>query len=324
MKDIIAWLNTALAGKELSAGMTYYKVADSSISATDGQLTACAPWPHGGKFFVPGAALERVLKRMDGDPTITEVEGGVKIKCGRFSGTIETLPLENWGYPGVDKAEWKPIPAQLLPLLRKLRPLVSENEQPAWGQCVALDNGWAYATNNISIVGGPCEGLGGIKVLLPAAAIDFVLGRLTGYKLEEWTWDHHFVAFRWANGAWLRTQLVVGAFPEKAIAMVRDAHQGEATQVVTDDFRDAAGRMAELASDTVAVYADRLEATFERAKVEDGIECQVPEDEECSIWSAKGLALALAVADSWSPGMWPKPALFKGPLVSGYIVGRKA
>jgi len=67
MKATIAWLNAALAGKELSAGMTYYKINETTISATDGKLTACAPWSWGGKFFVPGAEFEKVLKRMPGD-----------------------------------------------------------------------------------------------------------------------------------------------------------------------------------------------------------------------------------------------------------------
>src|ERR1035437_9082386 len=144
MKATIAWLNAAIAGKELSAGMTYYKVNDNTISATDGRLTACAPWAWRGKFFVPGAAFEKVLKRMPSDPKIELGEGTVKLKCGRFSGTIQTLPLTESAYPGIEKANWQSLPSALLPLLAALRPFVSENEQPAWGRCIALDDGWAY------------------------------------------------------------------------------------------------------------------------------------------------------------------------------------
>lgn len=320
MKNTITWLNAALAGKELSAGMTYYKVNDNTISATDGRLTACAPWAWGGKFFVPGAAFEKVLKRMDGEIKIKEVEGCVKLQCGRFSGTIQTLPLTEWSYPGIDNATWQPLPAALLPLLAALRPFVSENEQPAWGRCIALDGGWAYATNNMTIAGAACEGLGDVKALLPSAMVDFLLGRLGG--LAEWTGDDHYIAFRWTNGAWCRTQLVVGAFPEKAAAMVKAAWGAKPAQTVSAEFKEALGRVSELAEDTVTVYADRLEAKFDKTVVEDGIECGVPEGGS-SIWGARFLLPALQAADSWAPNVWPAPAPFKGPVVAGYIVGRR-
>jgi len=117
MRATIAWLNAALAGKELSAGMTYYKINDGTISATDGRLTACAPWGWGGKFFVPGAEFEKVLKRMPaGEVKIKEVEGAVRVSCGRFSGTIQTLPLTEWAYPGIDGAAWEPVPDGMLEL----------------------------------------------------------------------------------------------------------------------------------------------------------------------------------------------------------------
>ena len=324
MRATIAWLNAALAGKELSAGMTYYKINSDTISATDGKLTACAPWAWGGKFFVPGDAFEKVLKRMPaGDIKIKEVENGVRLSCGRFSGTIQTLPLTEWAYPGIEGAKWQKLPPHLLPLLAALRPFVSENEQPAWGRCVALADSWAYATNNMTIAGAKCKGLdAGVKALVPAWALDFLLGRLDG--LVEWTWDDHFIAFRWTNGAWMRTQLIIGQFPEKASAMIKTAWASKPVQEVTEEFKEALGRVSELAEDTVSIYADRLETKFDKTIVEDGVECETPINEApCSIWGARTLLPALQAAAAWQPSVWPAPAPFRGPLVAGYIVGRR-
>ena len=322
MKKTIAWLNAALAGKELSAGMTYYKINENTISATDGRLTACAPWAWGGKFFVPGAEFEKVLKRMPGDDIkIKEVDGGIKLQCGRFSGTIQTLPLTEWAYPGIDGAAWAPVPDGMLKLFKALRPFVSENEQPAWGRCIALADGWAFATNNMTIAGAACKGLGDAAALLPAWCVDFVLGRLDG--LAEWTRDEHFVAFRWGNGAWVRSQLIIGQFPEKASAMVKAAWKAKPTQEVSEEFKEALGRVSELAEDTVAIYADRLEARFDKALVEDGIACEVPVGADHSIWGARFLLPALQAADRWQPSVWPQPAPWRGAVVAGYIVGRR-
>jgi hypothetical protein len=258
---------------------------------------------------------------MPSDPTIEVEEATVKLKCGRFSGTIQTLPLTEWSYPGVANAAWQPLPEGLTTLLTALRPFVSENEQPAWGRCVALDDGWAYATNNMTIAGAECEGLADtVKALLPVEMVDFLLARLDG--LTDWVGDDNYIAFRWANGAWCRTQLVIGSFPEKAAAMVKAAWKVKSKQVVTDEFKEALGRVSELAEDTVTVYADRLEAKFDRGVVEDGIECEVPK-EGSSIWGARFLLSALQAADRWAPATWPAPAPFKGPTVAGYIVGRR-
>jgi hypothetical protein len=322
MKMTIAWLNAAIGQSDLG-GMSYYKVNDNVISATDGQITACAPWKWGGKFFVPGEEFEKILKRLPGDPQIVSGEDSIKLKAGRFSGTIKTLPLTEWSYPGVESASWQPLPQGLGEMLKALRPFVAEDDNlAAWARSIALAAGWAFATNNIVIAGAPCSELGECQALLPSRAVDFLLGRLEG--LESWIWDENFMAFRWNNGAWMRTQLIVGQFPEKAAELVRFAAKEKTTQPVTDEFLEALNRVADLASDTVLIYADRIEAAFNKAVVEEDIECRIPKNAECSIWGARFLLPALQAAKSWSPDCWPERAPFKGPIVSGYVVGRRA
>lgn len=323
LKTILAWLNDALATKDIGAGMTYYRVQGGDIRATNGRITASHPWPYGGEFLVAGAEFEAVLKRMKNAPTLSVVENGIKIKDGRFSGTIKTLPVDEWSYPGVDDAAWQPIPASLLGLLKALRPFISETSSQAWATCVALDGGWCLATNNIAIAGGKCEGLNAdANLLLPPWILDFVLSRAEG--LEEWTWSESFVAFRWASGAWARSQLIVGQFPEKAATMVKASASEVPTQIVTDEFRDALKRVGELADDTVSIYANRIVAKFGKALVEDGIECEVPPGAECSMFGAKFLLPVMKEADTWSPGSWPKPTVWRGKIISGYCVGRRA
>jgi hypothetical protein len=192
---------------------------------------------------------------------------------------------------------------------------------------VALEHGWAYATNNIAIGGAKCSGLKDIQAMLPSWAIDFVLSRQEG--LSEWAWSDHYVAFRWKNGAWMRSSLTVGTFPEKAAALVHDAFDIKPTQHISEEFRKAFRQIAELAtekngSDTVTIYKDRLESKFGKAIVVDGVDCEVPEGGDKSIWGARFLLPAMEVADAWSPALWPAPSPFRGPLIAGYVVGRRA
>jgi hypothetical protein len=239
-----------------------------------------------------------------------------------FHGNINTLALDKWNYPGVEDANWQPMPEQLLPVLKALRPFISDNAMQRWATCVALENDWAYATNNVAIAGAPCQGIGQVMALLPMWAVDFVLSRTEG--LSQWAWTANYVAFHWDNGAWMRASLVVGQFPERAATMVRDVLKEKTTQKVTDEFRKAFIDVAEMAEDTIMLYQDKAVAKFKQAQVIADIKCRIPEGQQCSIWGASFLIPALAAAESWSPDVWPKPAPFKGKVVSGYVIGRKA
>lgn len=321
MKTALDWIGDALASKDIVSSKTFYKVVAQEIRATDGLLIAGHPWPSEIEFVVPGEEFEKVFKRMKDKPTIKMTDKGINIRSGLFHGSINTLPLDKWSYPGVEDATWQVIPVDLLPVLKALRPFISDNAMQKWATCVALENGWAYATNNVALAGAPCKGLD-LMALLPMWAVDFVLSRMKG--LKQWAWTKNYVAFKWENGAWMRAALVIGQFPEKAAALVREAIKEKPTQKISPEFKAAFAAVAEMAEDTVLLYGDRIVARFKQSEVIANIGSKVPKDAECSIWGASFLLPAIAAADSWSPDVWPRPAPFKGKVICGYVVGRRA
>lgn len=319
----IRWVSEALAAKDIGPAMTHYRVGGGTIRASNGRLTAAYPWPDDAEFLVSGVEFEKVLARMEGDePTIAyDAEAqNVLVRSGRFSATIGTLPAADWAYPGVEDAEWRATPEGLLAILRSLRAFVPDNPAQAWQGCVALESGNLYATNNIALAGMSCD-VGDVQALLPSYAIDFLLRREEG--LEEWAWTDNYVAFRWSSGAWVRSQLVIGRFPERAASLVREAYESQPTQEITNDFREAFSHVSALAEDTIRIYGDRMEAKFKKSVVVAPCECEVPGDADASIWGAAYLAPVVSQATRWSPGLWPKPAPFRGDSVAGFIVGRK-
>lgn len=321
MKSALKWINDALSNKDIAHGMSHFKVSNKTIQATNGRLIACHPWPDDGNFVVPGDEFEKLFDRMPSDPKIEVTENGIAIKSGRFRGTINTLSEDKWAQPGVDDAVWQPVPADLPHILKALRPFVSDNAMQPWADCVALENGWMYATNNVAIAGAPCKGLGDVMALLPSWAVDFVLKRTEGLSL--WAWTTNYVAFKWASGAWMRSTLVVGQFPEQAAALVRSSAWEKPRQVITDDFRKAFNSVAFMAEDTVELYVDRMVTRFKQAEFTADLSSAVPPDALCSIWGASYLVPAINAAHSWDPAVWPKPAPFVGDVVSGYVVGRR-
>lgn len=322
MKDQIGWLNDALAVKGIAREMTHYRVQDRTIRATDGRLTAGLPFDCDGNFLVPGRELAKLLSRMPNEPELTLADGTVTVRSGRFRGTITTLPPEQWDYPGVDASAWLPLPPDLPVLLRSLRPFVSDNAIQAWAMGVALEGGWCYATNNVVLAGAPCAGLGDASVILPVWAIDFLLSRTD--SLVEWMWAPTYVAFRWDNGAWMRSNLIDGIFHERAAAMVRAAAGEAPTMAVTDEFRAAFERVSGLAENLVTLYADHIEAGFGAALVREDVPCEVPAGGDKSLWAARFLTPVLEQATYWQPSLWPKPVPFKGERIVGYVAGRNA
>jgi hypothetical protein len=321
MKQSLKWITDAISTKDITHGMSHYKIAERQIRATNGRLIAAHPWPADGSFVVPGDEFEKLVGRMPEEPTIKINDNSITVRAGRYHGTINTLAPEAWIQPGVDEAEWKKLPPRLLLVLRALRPFVSDNAMQPWADCIALENNWSYATNNIALAGAPCPGLGKIMALLPSWAVDFILTREEG--ITDWAWTANYVAFRWQNNAWLRSTLVIGQFPERAAELVRSSLDEKPSQEISDDFRKAFNSVAHMAEDTIELYADKIVARFKQAEVIAEIECEVPDGCKCSIWGATYLVPAINAATHWQPSLWPKPVPFKGDMVSGYVVGRR-
>ena len=328
IRTVIKWINDALATKDIGPAMTHYRIMNKEICATNGRITAAHPWPDDNEFLVSGVEFEKILARMEGqedDPKFTTIsDDRINIRSGRFHGTIYTLPIDSWDYPGVEEAKWLPIPVTLIDVLKTLRAFISDNPSQMWAGCVALENDNCYATNNIAVAGAACP-VGAIEALLPSFAIDFIMKRLD--NLESWAWTENYVAFRWhlpdGTFAWMRSQLVIGRFPEKAAAMVREAYDSNPTQEITEQFREVFNDVAGLAEDTIKIFSNRIESKFKKSVIEGTIECEIPEEKEYSIWGARFLVPVIAQATHWSPSVWPKPAPFRGEHVAGFIVGRK-
>jgi hypothetical protein len=183
---------------------------------------------------------------------------------------------------------------------------------------LAIDDGWCYATNNHIFVGTLFPASAGIHALLPSWVVDFLIGHAEG--LTQWAFAENFMAFRWDNGAWMRSTLIDDRFPERAGQMIREAPVG--SQPISEDYRQTMIKIVELSDIKVTIYADRVEGSTARTKVSEQIANPVPENSPFSIWGTEHLGPMMAVANTWSPAVWPAPAPFTSDRIRGYILGR--
>ncbi len=325
MKIEIEWLADAIATKDISSPLTYYRVADKEMLATNQRMIAGYPYDAPGKFMVPGEELTAILRRLPNEPTIRVDGGKLILRSGRFSGSLDLLPDDDAVsllFQTIDKRaiEWKKFPQELPAILKDLRPFVSDNNIHTWSLGIAIDHGWCYSTNNVVLAGAPFPPSKDMQALIPAWVVDFLLDRVEG--LTHWAVTDLAMFFKWSNGAWMRSNLIEGQFPERAGEMIRSAPSG--SQAINEDYRRAVARIAELSDETVAIYADRVEGKTARSKVTEAITSAIPSIANHSIWGAKYIAPMIEIASNWEPSLWPKPVPFTGERVRGFIAGRTA
>jgi hypothetical protein len=320
MRNEIEWLEDALSTKDATPAMTYYMVKNKMMLATNGRMVAGFPCDVDGEFLVPGEELTKILKRLPNEPTFKVNGDRLTMRSGRFSGTLHLLPAEEWRFPVLEEVVWQPFPPTLLPIFKDLRPFISESAVHRWSLGIAIDDGWCFGTNNFALAGAPFPPGGGVKALIPTWVVDFILGRTEG--LVQWAMSPQFMAFKWSNGAWMRSTLIDAEFPERARAMIQAAPIG--TQMVTPEYRHALTRIAEL-SDTdsgIHIYADRVEGKTARSVVSETMDSEIPVNSPFSIWGVKYIVPVIAAANNWSPSLWPAAVPFTGARIRGYIMGR--
>ena len=321
MKTELEWLDDAIATKDISSPQTYYLVKGKTIFATNGRMMAGYPCKIDGEFLAPGEELIAILKRLPDEPTLKVDGDRLILRSGRFSGSLRLLPPEEWRFPVLeDEVEWKKFPTELIPILRELRPFVSDNNIHRWSLGIAINKGWCYATNNVVLAGAPSAAVKSVEALVPAWVVDFVLGRTEG--LTHWAYTANYMAFKWKNGAWMRSSLIDDKFPERAAEMIRSAAKG--SQKVSADYKAAVERITALSDDKVSIFADRIVGKTERSDVEEAITSATPDHANASIWGAKYIGPVIAIATSWEPKLWPAPVPFVGERIRGYIAGRTA
>lgn len=320
MLEAVRWLKDAISSKKIVLEMTYYNVQGGQIQATDGRIIAGYPYDSKFEFLAPGKDLERLLARFDDDVKIEHDKENrqVLLKSGRSRGAINTLDIEQWNYPGVGEEDWQPIPAGLVSAIKKLSVFASENANHLWACGVTLYDGWVLATNNVAIAGMQVPAIGKMHAIIPLWAIDFIVDRTDG--LSHWCHTENYLGFKWKNGAWMRSNLIDSQFPEKVAYMIKAASTELPDVDITDDFRKAVLRVADLAESSIKIDQYEISASFGNSTVTEEIETDMLGG-MTTLWGAKFIVPVMKVAEVWDPFMWPKPAAFRGDGIVGYIVG---
>ena len=314
--DALKFIQPALATKDTQLGLRYVRLEPGWVSAANGTIAAKAPAECEVDCLVDGAKLVAALERMDGSPAISIADGVLKIRKGRLSASLNTLPV---GAIGIDSPEgaWDQAPSGLVPALRQLRPFLADAHPQAWATAICLIGNVATATTGTVIAEATIAGMAlGEEALLPGATADFLLGEAPP---AEYMQGEGYLAFRWPDGRWLRSQLLSIAYPN--VAGVLSASWQVDGDRVEDTLRSALDDVAALSPDAVVLDKAGIHGNTEQGT----FSCEVPlpsMGELRARWNPKTLACVLGLAASWHPAKYPAPVPFTAPGIRGVAMGR--
>lgn len=239
MLDTLKLVSGAVSTKDLMPVLTHFCIGGGRIQGANGRVAIDAACPEldGVDLIVPA---ERFLKAVDacqGEPLlkVNDEHTKLRISRGRFRATVPLLPSDT--YPregGPEGAKGEPLRSPLLPVLRLLRPFVSDDASRPWSCSILLREGYAYATNNVVLARVPIA-WNGAELVISSAAADELL-RIEKEPREILVQPHCFFALY--ENSWLRAQLLEGGWPQtlsRLIDMIRKEDLPPLPQGLLDD-----------------------------------------------------------------------------------------
>lgn len=319
LKKSIAQVSSAVAKKDVVPLLTHYYLARNKVIASDGRITASAPCEElkGVECLVSASQLDALLARLKDDMKIEQSENLLTLSSGRYRGRVETLPEDDYHFtePAGEKLD---LSETFFEALRILRKFVSEDATHMWSVCVSLRGKYLMASNNKSLAVMPHKmEYDGEECLIPVWAVDFLLERLDG--LNQFSVGGGAMSFYWADGSWMRAQLVQGTFPSLAEQMLKTFVKADFE--LTADWKEAFAYVSAFGADRVELHKDRMLGKNQLTTADAEAESPLPDKKTYSVWNPKVLAPVIECATHWSPVHWPKPCYFSAPGLRGIVTG---
>lgn len=264
-------------------------------------------------FAVNEAKVAAAIRSCGDEVEVSITKEFLRIKNGPFSvrvRKIETVsPLELITLPPKTP---KTAPEGLLEALRRVRPFVSTDASRPWSVAVRVAEGFAWATNNLSLVRAPIA----CKIpdmIIPAAAVDFVceLGSIDRLGIESTghiviQCGDALVRFSQALAQWPD----MGNFFKKMPAKLPE---------IPSEMTEAAAKVAKFAERFISIDDSKLHSKSESVETE----YEVSFKKSKGIYNASMLALILENATHADFSFYPDPIYFRGEGIEGTAVGVK-
>jgi hypothetical protein len=307
----ISFLKSAVERNTPGGTAALYVFHEGYAFARSAAILACHPIDLDGTFALPADDLDAALARLKEEPEIGAGEGTIILKRGRLKSSLKVLAAEAPHVP--DRGDWSPVPAGLQSALKLTTPFASD--EGTWQRGVHFTEGKIAAINNRSAAEAPILELQPMGAILDADAARYIadLPLPSGWVVAE-----NSFTFGWANGAWVRCQLLNATWPAIADRVMTDAGD-DAPIKITDEWREAVAHLAVLGDGAIRIASDGI--TGARSHSDSAVEFETGVINK-TIWNADLLQQVFAVATSWNPDA-EGPARWIGDGICGVAMRRR-
>lgn len=317
MLDALKFVERATADKDIIRALTHICVHDGRLQAGDSKIALECTCPElaGHSFTVAADKFIKAIAVCDGVPKIEILDDSrIKVSHKRFRVTLPTLKVEDYPRSEMRKSTEIPVPEAFIEALKRVFPFVSQDASRPWSLGVWLQDGYACATNNVTLVRTPID-WHGPAINLPRFAIQEILD--IKIPITRIFVDGSALEVEYGD-AWFKTQTYTDIWPDSAVQLFNrpmpEMHS------VPADLLKAVEKLIPFCPDVKfpsIYFKDGAITTANGAQsAEIGFDFEFT-----GCYRAEVLQLALSVASEWSPQTYPQPIFFKGDLIEGMLVG---
>jgi len=313
MLDALKFVQGAVGKNDLAPELTHFRIQGGRITGYNGRLVLSSPIACDLDCCPRAEPLIKAIKACEETAQLHMTPTGkLAIRSGSFRSHVDCLPEV---FAGVDPAGvFIELDGKLLPVMRKLFDVTSEDASRPWAGGILFDGHSAFATNNVVAAEFWLGYFFPFRINVPRYAIKELLR--IGEEPERMQIETHSATFYFESGRWLRTQLIDIGWPD--IRALLDAMPATDSAVPSALFETLERISSFTAKDGRIVFKAGAIAT---ANDDDGttIECAgIPSG---PIFNIEMLQVLEGIATTIGFEAYPSPCPFYGEGTRGAIVG---
>lgn len=318
----LKFVQGAVGKKDLLPAMTHFQIQNGHVRSYNGTLAISSPLPFDIDCCPKADQLVKAISQCDEVITLSMTPAGkLRVQSGKFRAFVENTI--DTGFHPIPEGEPLAFDGQtLLDALKVLYAFIGNDASRPWTNGVLLNGQSAFATNNTCILeywlGNPFPR----QINIPRAAVKEML-RVdeppTHAQLAQ-----NSITFHYADGRWIRTQLLGVDWPFETIQKILDRDNKPVP--IPPELFEAIGKLQRLSDGSNRIYINYGLLTTHEDSIDnevggsfevDGLEFQ-------GCYTIAMMALLEGVVTHADFTLYPAPALFFGQRVRGAISGMRS
>jgi DNA polymerase III sliding clamp (beta) subunit (PCNA family) len=313
MLDNLKFVKGAVATKDFVPELTHFHIGGGFVKGFNGSLALCAPIdldleasPKATPFIKAITTCKSTIA-MHLTPT-----GKLSIKSGKFKAFVECVEQK---YPDIEpEGELVDLPDDFISTISKLAAFIAEDDSKPWARGVLIDGNFATATNNIIIAQAWMPTAFPYKINIPQKAVREMV-RLKENPISAQV-SATTVTFHYADGRWLRTNLLELKWPD--INRVLDAPATPVT--LPNGFFECIEALVPFSDECKRIYFGETEMKTHMFDSKGAVQ-EIEGLTEGPIMNGEQLLKLRNVVQTIDFSMYPRPCVFFGDGVRGAVVG---